>query len=254
MFAKMSKVYFASDFHLGSPDYSSSLEREKKVIKWLSQIQDDAESIFLVGDIFDFWYEYKTVVPKNYTRLLGKIAELTDKGIKIYFFKGNHDMWTFDYLSSEVGVEIVDEEWIGVLQGKKVFVHHGDGLGPGDRTYKFIRSVFRSSWAIWLFHRIHPNFGIGLAQFLSRKSRAKNMEVDKLDIPFEHEYQVQFVSKYQEVNPCDFYIFGHRHKPRDVRLNENARFINLGDWVNHFTYAVLYQGQLELKTYNHSAD
>ncbi len=223
-------------------------------MRWLDQIKEDADSIFLVGDIFDFWYEYKTVVPKYYTRLLGKIAELTDAGIQVYFFKGNHDMWTFDYLSSEIGVSIVDEEWIGVIDGKKIFVHHGDGLGPGDLKYKFIRSVFRSRWAIWLFHRLHPNFGIGLAQFLSKRSRAKNFKEDQNDIPLDQEFQYQFALKNEEKNPCDYYIFGHRHKPRNVPLKENSRFINLGDWVNHFTYAKIDNGQLELENYTDIAN
>ena len=246
----MAKTYFASDFHLGTPDYESSLAREKKVVSWLESIKTDAETIFLVGDIFDFWYEYKTVIPKYHTRLLAKLAELTDAGIKIYFFKGNHDMWTFDYLSKEIGLEIIDEEYQGKIGSKNFYIHHGDALGPGDHFYKFIRKVFRSKWAIWTFHRLHPNFGMGLAQLLSKRSRLKNTAKDLEDLALEKEFQYQFAKERQQSNPVDFYIFGHRHKPRDVEIGENSRFINLGDWVNYNTYAVFNGDELELKTFN----
>ncbi|MFY0644009.1 MAG: UDP-2,3-diacylglucosamine diphosphatase [Bacteroidia bacterium] len=245
----MSKVFFASDFHLGSPDYQSSLEREKRIVSWLEEIKTDAQSIFLVGDIFDFWYEYNTVVPKYYTRLLGKLAELTDQGIKIYFFKGNHDMWTFDYLSKEIGLVVIDEEWEGEIHGHKLYVHHGDGIGPGDFWYKFIRKVFRSKWAIWLFHRMHPNFGMGLAQYLSKKSRLKNEAKDLKTIPLEKEFQYQFTGELEVLNHRDYYIYGHRHQPRIEKVNETTRFVNLGDWVSHNTFAVLDNNGLELKTY-----
>ena len=246
----MGKVYFASDFHLGTPDYQSSLKREKLIVQWLDEIKTEADSIFLVGDIFDFWYEYRTVVPKYHTRLLGKIAELTDQGVKVYFFKGNHDMWTFNYLSKELGVEVIDEQWEGEIQGFKLYVHHGDGIGPGDQMYKFIRKVFRSKWAIWLFHRLHPNFGMGLAQYLSRKSRLKNEKKDLKQIPLSQEFQYQFTLDMQKQQHRDYYIFGHRHIPRIEELNQNARFVNLGDWVSHRTFAILDANGLELKTYH----
>lgn len=246
------KTYFASDFHLGTPDYESSLLREKKVVDWLIQIEKDAETLFLVGDIFDFWYEYKHAIPKNYSRLLGQLATMSDKGIKIYFFKGNHDMWTFEYLEKEIGMTIIDEEWEGEIKGKKFFVHHGDALGPGDLGYKFIRKVFRSNWAIWLFHRLHPNFGIGLAQYLSKRSRAKNSENDKLEIPLEKEYQYAFSKEAQSKEKRDFYIFGHRHHPRIEELDGGAKFVNLGDWVHYFTYAEFDGNEISLKTYSAS--
>ncbi|MDA8929809.1 UDP-2,3-diacylglucosamine diphosphatase [Bacteroidia bacterium] len=246
----MSKIYFASDFHLGTPSYEASLVREKKVVRWLNEIESDCETLFLLGDVFDFWYEYKTAVPKYYTRLLGKLAQMCDSGIKIYFFKGNHDMWTFDYLTKEIGLEIIDEEWQGTLQDKQFYLHHGDALWKGEAGYKFIRKVFRSRWAIWLFHRLHPNFGIGLANYLSRSSRKKNSVKDELDIPLEKEYQYQFALDHNVQNNIDFYIFGHRHKPMDVPIGENARLINLGDWVSKYTYATLEQGNVTLHTYD----
>jgi UDP-2,3-diacylglucosamine hydrolase len=249
----MPKTYFASDFHLGVPNYEDSLIREKKVVAWLDNIEPDCENLFLLGDVFDFWYEYKSVVPRYYTRLLGKLASMSDKGIKIFFFKGNHDMWTFDYLQKEIGVKVVDEEWVGEIYGRTFYVHHGDALWTGEKAYKVIRKVFRSRWGIWLFHRLHPNFGVGLANFLSRKSRKKNTIKDQIDIPLEKEHQYQFAKAYSQnnpqKNPIDFFIFGHRHKPLDVPIQENSRLINLGDWVNHFTYAEFDGNELTLQTY-----
>ena len=246
----MGKTYFASDFHLGTPSYEASLLREKKIVRWLTEITPDCDQLFLLGDVFDFWYEYKTVVPKYYTRLLGKLASMTDAGIKIYFFKGNHDMWTFDYLAKEIGVEVIAEEWEGELHGKQFFIHHGDALGEGEHAYKFIRSVFRSRPAIWLFHRLHPNAGIGLANYLSRSSRKKNSVKDELDIPLKKEYQYQFAMDHSQSNNTEFYIFGHRHKPIDVPIGNKARLVNLGDWVSKFTYATVEEGNVKLHTYN----
>ncbi len=246
----MGKTYFASDFHLGVPNYNCSLEREKKVVAWLNDIEDDCENLFLLGDIFDFWYEYKTVVPRNFTRLLGKLASMSDKGVNIYFFKGNHDMWTFDYLEKEIGATIIDEEWIGKIGSCTFYLHHGDALWKGEKSYKFIRKIFRANWAIWLFHRLHPNFGTGLAKYLSKSSRKKNNPKDTIEIPLKEEYQYQFAKDYISKNQIDFFVFGHRHKPIDVSLDSNSRLINLGDWVSFFTYAVFDNNELELKTYS----
>ncbi len=245
----MGIIYFASDFHLGTPSYEASLLREKKIVRWLDEITPNCEQLFLLGDVFDFWYEYKTVVPKNYIRLLGKLAEMSDHGIKIYFFKGNHDMWTFDYLANEIGMEVVDEQWKGTLHDKKFFIHHGDALWKGEVIYKFVRKVFRSTWATWLFHRLHPNFGIRLAHYLSKTSRKKNSQKDEKPLALEQEYQYQFAMQHCQKNEVDFYIFGHRHKPMDVPIRKNARLINLGDWVNKYTYAKLENGNVTLHTY-----
>jgi UDP-2,3-diacylglucosamine hydrolase len=248
----MGKAYFASDFHLGTPDYYSSKTREKKIVNWLQSIEKDCETLFLMGDVFDFWYEYKTVIPKNYTRLLGQLAKMSDAGVKIYFFKGNHDMWTFEYLQKEIGIEVIDEELILNIYDKEFFMHHGDALWKGETTYKLIRKIFRSSWAIWLFHRLHPNFGIGLARFLSRSSRKKNSIKDEVAIPLDREYQYQFAVNHNATSPnIDFYVFGHRHKPMDVPIGKKARLINLGDWVNKFTYAQWDGKEISLHTYNH---
>ena len=245
----MSVAYFASDFHLGTPNYAASLEREKKVVQWLQEIAKDCEQLFLMGDVFDFWFEYKSVVPRYYVRLLGQLATMADDGVKIYFFKGNHDMWTFDYLKKEIGLQIVNEEWVGEIQGKQFYMHHGDALWKGERMYKFIRKVFRSKWAIWLFHRLHPNFGIALAQYLSKTSRKKNSVKDRREIALEQEYQFQFATHHSETSNIDYYVFGHRHKPMDVLLTSGARLINLGDWVTQFTYAKFDGNSIELKKY-----
>ena len=246
----MGKAYFASDFHLGSPGYETSLKREKNVVRWLKSIEHDCETLFLMGDVFDFWYEYKTVIPKNYSRLLGQLANMTDNGIKIYFFKGNHDMWTFDYLQKEIGMTIIDEELMLTMDNKKFFMHHGDGLWKSETTYNMIRKIFRSKWAIWLFHRLHPNFGIGLANFLSRSSRKKNSIADEQDIPLGKEHHYQFALHHAGTSDTDFYIFGHRHKPIDVQVGQKSRLINLGDWVTKFTYAKLDGKDITLHTYH----
>lgn len=246
----MSKTYFASDFHLGTPNYEHSLAREKRIVDWLESITTDAERLILLGDVFDFWFEYKNAIPKYYTRLLGKLAQMSDQGIEILFFKGNHDMWTFGYLQKEIGLRVVDEELTIELYGKKCFIHHGDALGPGDFSYKLIRKVFRSRWASWLFHRLHPNLGIGLASLLSRRSRSKNAIKDQIKMPVEDEFQVQFVRKLEKESHFDLYIFGHRHVPMNIEISENCRLVNLGDWVTHFSFAVMDQNGLHLKTYN----
>lgn len=164
------KIYFASDFHLGVPTYEKSLEREKKIVKWLDSIKADAEELYLMGDVFDFWFEYKTVAPRGYVRLLGKLAELSDAGIKLFYFTGNHDMWTFDYLKKELNATIYRKPIEQEYNGKKFYIGHGDGLGPGDHGYKFIKKIFASSISQWLFARLHPNFGIGLANYFSKKA------------------------------------------------------------------------------------
>ncbi len=244
----MSKVYFASDFHLGVPNHKLSLEREKKIVRWLNFVAKDATEIILLGDVFDFWFEYKHVVPKGYSRLLGTLAHLTDNGIKITLFKGNHDMWMFGYLKEEIGVDIIDNEKIATWGTKKFFLHHGDGLGPGDRSYKFIKMIFRNKLSQRLFAFIHPFWGMGLAQFLSTKSRLAN---DNKKQPFDepNEWLLQFCKEKIKTEYYDYLIFGHRHLPLDIQLNEKSRYINLGEWVHNFTYAEFDGEQLTLKKF-----
>lgn len=231
-------IYFASDFHLGVPAGKSSLEREKRIIDWLNHIQKDAFEIYLVGDIFDFWFEYKHAIPKGFVRIQGKIAELVDSGIPVYFFTGNHDMWMFDYFEQELGVKIFREPVYRVYNDKKFVIGHGDGLGPGDRGYKFIKKVFAARWSQWMFARLHPNFGIGLANYFSRKSRVATGDDDSKFLGEDKEWLVQFCREHEKTDPQDYYIFGHRHLPMTIQINERATYINLGEWLNYKTYAV----------------
>jgi UDP-2,3-diacylglucosamine hydrolase len=246
------KIYFASDFHLGAPDYESSLKREKRIVKWLDQVSTDADEIFLLGDVFDFWFEYKKAIPRGFVRIQGKIAELTDKGIKIHWFLGNHDMWIFDYIPKELGVELHKAEIERTFNGKSFFIGHGDGLGPGDHGYKFIKIIFRAKICQWLFARLHPNFGIGLADFWSKKSRKHTGDADAKFYGEDKEMLIQFCKSMEQTKHYDFYMFGHRHFSLDFKINDNSRYINTGDWINYNTYAVFDGEKMELLTFKDS--
>lgn len=243
------KIYFASDFHLGVPTAGSSLEREQKVVRWLTSIEDDAHEIFLVGDIFDFWFEYKHAIPKGFVRLQGKIAQLTDRGIPVHFFTGNHDMWMFDYFPKELGVTVyrgnIEREW----NGKTFFIGHGDGLGPGDKWYKFMKKCFEARWTRWCFARLHPNFGIGMANFWSRKSRAATGDSDSKFLGEENEWLVIYSKEQLQEKHRDYFVFGHRHLPMDIRLSETSRYINLGEWIHYTTYGVFDGEELLLEKF-----
>lgn len=242
------KIFFASDFHLGAPNYEDSLVREKRIVRWLESIRNEAAEIYLLGDVFDFWFEYKYAIPKGFVRLQGKIAELTDAGIKIYWFIGNHDMWIFDYIPKELGVQIIREEITKVYNGKKFFIGHGDGLGPGDKGYKFLKKVFRNRMCQWLFARLHPNFGIGLANYSSRSSRASTGDNDAIYYG-EKEMLTQFCKSKLKEEHFDYFIFGHRHFPMNIELNDSSRYYNLGDWIQYFTYGVFDGDKFELKSF-----
>lgn len=244
----MSKIYFASDLHLGVPNREKSLVREKLFVQWLDEIKSDAEAIYLVGDIFDFWFEYKKAVPKGYVRLLGKLAEISDSGIPIHIFTGNHDMWLFDYLEDEINAHIYREPIEISLKGKRFFIGHGDGLGPGDNGYKLIKKIFKNKLCQWLFERIHPNLGISIAQYWSKKSRIANGEKDE-SYHGEKEWLTQFCKGKMKTIEVDYFIFGHRHLPLEVDLGNNTTYINLGEWVNYNSYAVFDGKKLELKRY-----
>ena len=207
------KVYFASDFHLGAPDYESSLIREKKIVSWLNHIENDAKEIFLVGDIFDFWFEYKRAIPRGFVRLQGKIAELTDKGIPIHIFTGNH----------------------------------GDGLGPGDKGYKFLKKVFANKFCQWCFARLHPNFGIWLADKSSKTSRAKTGTTDEKYHGDENEWLYLFCKETLEKKHYDTFIFGHRHLPIEKQVGNNSTYYNLGEWINYCTYLVVDENSTTLE-------
>lgn len=243
------KIYFASDFHLGAPDYETSLKREKLIVKWLDEIKNDAQEIFLVGDLFDFWFEYKHSIPKGFVRLQGKIAEISDSGIPIHVFTGNHDMWIFDYIPKELGIQLHRGNITREFNGKKFLIGHGDGLGPGDHGYKFIKKVFANKLCQWAFERIHPNLGIGIANFWSHKSRKVNAGYDEKFLGEENEWLAIYCREYLQKDHIDYFIFGHRHLPLEIKLNENSTYINLGEWINYNSYAIFDGEKLELKNY-----
>lgn len=248
------KIYFASDLHLGVPDRERSLEREKHFVRWLDEVSKDAAEIFIVGDLFDFWFEYKKAVPRGFVRVLGKLAELTDSGIPIHIFTGNHDMWIFDYLPEETGVVLhkkpVQREWNGI----KFFIGHGDGLGPGDHSYKFIKKVFQNRFLQWSFARLHPNFGIGLADYFSRRSRAKTGSADEEFFGEENEWLAIYCKEILKSEHFDYFIFGHRHLPLQLKVGEKSTYINLGDWIKYFTFSEFDGEKASLLKYTKDGD
>jgi len=243
------KIYFLSDFHLGAPDYATSLEREKRIVRFLEEARRDAAVIFIVGDLFDFWYEYRTVVPKGYVRILGKMAELSDSGILLYFFVGNHDMWMKGYFEKELNIPVYFEPKEFVFNDKKFLIGHGDGLGPGDHGYKFIKKVFRNPVCQWLFGILPPAVGVGLANYFSRSSRAVTGESDAVFLGEDKEWLISYCRDVLEKQSYDYFIFGHRHLPIDFALNDRSRYINLGDWIKYDSYAVFDGHELVLKYY-----
>jgi UDP-2,3-diacylglucosamine hydrolase len=241
-------IYFASDFHLGIPNYKNSLERERRIIRWLDTIEPTASEVYLVGDVFDVWFEYKRAVPKGFVRLLGRIASLTDKGIPVHIFTGNHDTWMFGYLEQECGIQLhhdpIEKQW----NNKTFIIGHGDGLGPGDHRYKFIKRIFRSRIAQWGFARFHPNFGLWLAEYFSRSGYNKK-EYQQNWLGDDKEYLMQYCAEVLQKKHIDYFIFGHRHLPLDKLAGPNSHYINLGDWIRFNTFAVFDGDRVMLKTF-----
>jgi UDP-2,3-diacylglucosamine hydrolase len=240
-------TYFLSDFHLGMPNRAGSLERERRIIAFLNEIAPEAEAIYLMGDVFDFWFEYKHVVPKYHVRLLGKLAELTDAGIPVHFFMGNHDMWTFGYLSEELGLQVHSDTNVTEINGKRFFLGHGDGKGPGDKGFKRLKKVFRHPFNQWLFGRLHPNMAFGMAQHFSYKSRAAGD--DESQFLKENEWLYQYCQRKLAAEHYDYFVFGHRHLPICTPVGDRSLYINLGDWIVYNTYAVFDGENLDLRTY-----
>ncbi len=245
------KIYFISDCHFGVPSKEKSLQREKFFIDWLEEVKADAQEIYIMGDLFEFWYEYKTVIQKGYVRLFGKLAEITDAGIQLYFFRGNHDVWAFDYLADEFNIKIYPDTLIKELNGKKFFLGHGDGLGKGDNGYKFIKKVFRNKINQWLFRWLHPDIGTRMGLFWSNRSRIahENHGIEKVN-----EAGIERLSGFcnetlkQEAD-IDYFIFGHIHKPAIVELNGNAQYFSIGDWIKYYSYLEFDGEKLEQKFY-----
>lgn len=231
------RIHFLSDFHLGVPDAASSLAREKRIVAFLDEAAKHAEEIILLGDLFDFWFEYRRAVPRGHVRLLGKMAELTDRGIPVHLFIGNHDMWIFDYVPRETGVMVHRGPIVREINGRRFYIGHGDGLGPGDRGYKLIKAVFRNPVCQWLFARLHPNFALWLGDALSGQSRKKSYENDRRWLGEDKEWLAHYCRELLTRERYDYMVFGHRHLPIDMGIAQGSRYVNLGDWITHFTYA-----------------
>ncbi len=240
-------IYFLSDFHLGAPDAMASRQREKRIVQFLESVRNTAAQIFIVGDMFDFWFEYKLVVPRGYTRLFGKLAELSDAGILIHFFVGNHDMWMRNYFETEFNIPVYYGPKQFEFNGKQFLIGHGDGQGPGDNGYKFLKKIFRNKICQWMFGVLPPYFGMGIANYFSRKSRElAGKKVEKF-LGEDEEWLIIFCKETLKKQHFDFFIFGHRHLPIDFTLNENSRYINLGEWINYDSYAVFDGSNTSLK-------
>lgn len=246
------RIYFASDFHLGNPSYDATIERERRIVDWLESAAQDAAEVFLVGDLFDFWFEYKRAVPKGHSRLIGAIGRLVDKGIPVHIYVGNHDLWMWDYLPKETGAQIYREPITREWNGKRFYIAHGDGLGPGDHGYKFLKKVFTNRVCQWLFHRLHPNFGIWLALKSSDTSRKSQAPEVKTFLGEDREWLIQHSKGILEQQPMDYFIYGHRHVPMMYALGKDAHYVNLGDWIGHNTYAVFDGATLSLNKWSAS--
>ncbi|MEE9362334.1 MAG: UDP-2,3-diacylglucosamine diphosphatase [Cellulophaga sp.] len=246
---KGKKIYFSSDNHLGAPTMAQSLPREKKFVAWLDEIKGDAAAIFLLGDLFDFWHDYKTVVPKGFTRTLGKLAEITDSGIPIYFFVGNHDLWMDGYFEEELNIPVFHKPQQFVLNETKFLIGHGDGLGPGDKGFKRMKKVFTNPIARWFFRWLHPDLGVRLGQYLSVKNKLISGDEDATFLGEDKEWLVQYAKRKLETEHHDYFVFGHRHLPLEIDLNEKATYINLGDWITYYTYGVFDGEKLSLEKY-----
>jgi len=243
------KIYFSSDNHLGAPTPEESLPREKKFVAWLDEVKHDAAAIFLLGDLFDFWFEYKTVVPKGFVRVLGKLAEISDSGIPIHFFVGNHDLWMRDYFEKELQIATYRDSKEFIFNDKVFLLGHGDGKGPGDKGYKRMKKVFTNPIFRWLFRWFHPELGMRLAQYLSVKNKIISGDEDKKFLGDENEWLAQYAKRKLETKHYDYFVFGHRHLPMEIKVGENSTYHNLGDWITHYTYGVFDGNKFELKKY-----
>ena len=242
------KIYFASDFHLGIPDRATSLARVRRLCNWMDEIKKDAAQLYLVGDLFDTWFEYKNVVPKGFTRFMGKLAELRDAGLSIDAFTGNHDLWMRGYFEEELDIPVHHEPIERTVNGKKFFIAHGDGLGPGDSGYKVLKKVLRSPVSQWLYRRIHPDTGVGMAGWFSRLGPKHGAE-EKPFLGPEKEWLVQFCLEKLNQEHFDYFIFGHRHIAIEYPLPQSSLYINLGDWIQYDSYAMFDGKDLKLQYY-----
>lgn len=243
------KAYFLSDHHFGAPTPELSFPREQKFIALLNEIKNDAGVIFILGDLFDFWFEYQTVVPKGFTRILGKLAEISDSGIPIHFFVGNHDLWMGDYFTKELNIPVYHAPKVFEINNFSFFLGHGDGLGPGDNGYKRMKKVFTNPFSKWLFGWLHPDIGVKLAQYLSVKNKLISGDADVKFLGEENEWLVQYAKRKLEKNHYDYFVFGHRHLPMEIKVGEKSTYYNLGDWIVYYTYGVFSENGFEIKKY-----
>jgi len=243
------KIYFASDQHFGVPNLQESRKREEKFIRWLDEIKKDAQILFLMGDLFDFWHEWKYVVPKGYIRVLGKIAELKDSGIAIYFFVGNHDLWMKNYFEEELGIPVYFEKRYYEISDKKFLLAHGDGLGPGDKGYKRMKKIFTNPLAQWAFRWLHPDIAMRIANYMSQKNKLISGVEDQKFLGEDKEFLIQYSKEKLKTEDIDYFVFGHRHLPLIFDLENGAKYINLGDWIVYFTYGVYDGRSFEVKKF-----
>ena len=230
------KIYFASDFHLGLKTGSPPLDREKKIVAWLDKIVPEAKEIFLIGDIFDFWWEYKYVVPRGFTRFLGTIATITDSGIPVHFFTGNHDMWIGNYLSEECGIKIHTDPLTTSFNGKKFHLAHGEGLGTKDKSYQILLKIFRNKPLQFLYSVLHPSIGVAIGHRWSLNSRlGKGISTEFLGE--EKEDLIRYAYSVSAAEKIDYFIFGHRHLAMAYKIKNGGEVIFLGDWIKHSSYA-----------------
>lgn len=245
------RIYFASDFHLGIDARDDTQKREQKIVAWLDACKKDAYAIFLVGDLFDFWFEYKHTIPKGYTRFLGKLAELSDAGIELHIFTGNHDLWMFGYFEKELGAKVYHEPQELMIHEQLILIGHGDGVGPGDKGYKMLKRIFTHPFYQWLFHWLHPNIGIGIANFWSGRSRAKANNHEQIFLG-EEEWIWSYCKEMQKRKAHAYYLFGHRHLPLTLEVPPGGTYINLGEWLHSYSYAIYESGEIKLKYWNAS--
>jgi len=241
-------ILFASDFHLGIDTTHTSKEREIRIVRWLESYEHVLAELYLVGDIFDYWYEYKTSIPKGFSDLLAMLKRLRNKGVRIFFFTGNHDMWMFNYFTQEYGIKVYREPQIVYIGRHTMYIGHGDGLGPGDFSYKVIKQLFASKIAQWLFSLIHPTLALGLMKRISQRDAQKYTRPDEFKA--EEEWLIKYAQDFLKTDQSiDYFIFGHRHLMYEYSLSETSKIINLGDWITQDSYAVWDGNQLQLRQY-----
>jgi UDP-2,3-diacylglucosamine hydrolase len=246
---KGKKIYFSSDNHLGAPTKEESFPREKKFVKWLDEVKEDAAAIFLLGDLFDFWFEYKTVVPKGFVRTLGKLAEISDSGIPIYFFVGNHDLWMNDYFKKELNIPTYHDSKEFIFNNKTFLIGHGDGKGPNDNGYKRMKKVFTNPFLKWIYRWLHPDIGMRIAHYLSVKNKLISGDEDNIFLGDNKEWLAAYAKRKLENKHYDYFVFAHRHLPMEIKVGENSTYFNLGDWINHYTFGVFDGENFEIKNY-----